>query len=105
MVTAQWNWTTVIFPSSLHSFYFKNSSFEFPSLHTNWFLLNLFDLHVSIYMYTYILMKYIGLIMFCTIWGRIVSMKIESLSTLESDKLAYLLKINLIRKEFGPAIP
>lgn len=87
----------------LHSFYFKNSSFEFPSLHTNWFLLNSFDLHVSIY--TYILMKYIGLIMFCTIWGRIVSMKIESLSTLESDKLAYLLKINLICKEFGPAIP
>lgn len=56
-------------------------------------------------MYTYILMKYIGLIMFCTTWGRIVSMKIESLSTLESDKLAYLLKINLMCKEFGPAIP
>lgn len=78
----------------LHSFYFKNSSFEFPSLHTNWFLLNSFDLHVSIY--TYILMKYIGLIMFCTIWGQIVSMKIESLFTLESDKLVpvYLIKIN-----------
>lgn len=52
-------------------------------------------------MYIYILMKYIGLIMFCIIWGRIVSMKIELFFILELDKLVYLFKINLICKEFG----
>lgn len=85
----------------LYFFYFKNLFFEFFFFYINWFLLILFDLYVLIYMYIYILIKYIGLIMFCIIWGRIVSMKIELFFILELDKLVYLFKINLMCKEFG----